>query len=100
MDEQTAARWERYGQLLHAMQTGVAHMMHRDENQTSPKHLRVGVNNSLCCQAALVKVLVAKGVITEEEYAQACADEMELEVGRYENELKAVIGTDVDIKLH
>lgn len=54
--------------LLHAVQTGVAHELEFDDKSAAPKHLRVGVNNALCQIAALTRVLVLKGVITEDEF--------------------------------
>jgi hypothetical protein len=41
----------------------------------------------MCDGSALAKLLMAKGVITEEEYAKAIADEMEAEKARYEKRL-------------
>lgn len=78
---------ERYEAAVHAMQTGVAMWMHIDPNETSPKHLRVGVNSALCDSAALAKLLIAKGLITEEEYIKALADQMGEEVSRYAQRL-------------
>lgn len=77
----------RYFQLAHAMQTGVAAMMNYDKDSTSPKHLRVGVNSAMVNDMALVQLLVAKGVITEEEYFSALVVQMGEEVDRYKAEL-------------
>ena len=74
----------RYKAALHAMQSGVAMAMERDHKPTSPKHLRVGVNVALCDHAALVRLLMKKGLFTEEEYFSAIADQMEQERARYE----------------
>ncbi len=87
---------DRYERALHAMQTGVATWMGVDKNETTAKHLRVGVNSALCDTAALAKLLIAKGLITEEEYLKAIADTMEAEVKRYEERLS---GQGVSIKL-
>jgi len=78
---------ERYEAALHAMQTGVAMWMEFDPKETSPKHLRVGINSALCDSTALAKVLIAKGAISEEEYIKALADQMEEEVSRYAQRL-------------
>jgi len=51
---------------------------------TSPKHLRVGVNSAMVEHTALVKLLVEKGILTEEEYITSQADAMEAEVALYE----------------
>lgn len=87
---------ERYNIALHAMQTGVAAWMGVDKNETDPKHLRVGINSALCDTSALAKLLIAKGLIKEEEYLKAIADMMEAEVKRYEERLS---GQGVSIKL-
>ena len=51
---------------------------------TSPKHLRVGINSALVSHAALVKLLIEKGILTEGEYVASQADAMETEVALYE----------------
>ncbi len=76
---------QRYLDALHGMQTGVATKISQgDVLQTSPKHLRVGINSALVNDAAMVRLLIAKGLFTMEEYAKEVADEMERERERYE----------------
>jgi len=82
----------------HAMQSGVAAKMAIDSAETSPKHLRVGVNAALVNQGALVKLLVDKGVITLEEYFAAAADAMEAETALYERELSAHHGANITLR--
>jgi hypothetical protein len=82
----------RYEAAAHAMQTGVALEMAAGSRDTESKHLRVGVNSALCDVTALARLLIEKGVITEEEYYKAEADEMEREVERYEKRLPSEIG--------
>ena len=77
----------RYLAAMHAMQTGVAYELARDPSSGTPKHLRVGVNTAMCDHAALVRILVAKGIVTDAEYATAIADEMEREKQRYEEKI-------------
>ena len=75
---------KRYEAAVHAMQSGVAYMLTRGPNgECSPKHLRVGVNSAMCDQAALVRLLIAKGLFTQEEYVAEVTAEMEREVERY-----------------
>lgn len=81
---------ERYLIAAHGMQSGVAMMMERDVKETSPKHLRVGVNSALSDQSALAGLLIAKGIITEEEYVKAIADAMERERDRYQTILREI----------
>lgn len=94
MSDQEEQRAE-YEGLVHAMQTGVALMESRSE-ETAPKHLRVGVNAAMCDHVALVRLLIAKGVITHEEYVQAITDEMRREVKRYEDRI-ATRGTRITL---
>lgn len=68
----------------HAMQSGVAMKMQIEPGETEPKHLRVGINAAMVGNAAAVQLLIAKGVITEEEYFTALADGMEREKRLYE----------------
>lgn len=80
-------------EALHAMQTGVAMAMTRDggpeRGDTSPKHLRVGVNSAMVQVTALVGLLAKKGVITLDEYMEELTAEMNRESDTYERELGA-----------
>lgn len=76
-----------YYKALHAMQTGVAVEMELDNHSVLPKHLRVGINSAMCDNAALTKLLIAKGIITSEEHIEAITKEMQEEVKRYEARL-------------
>ncbi len=73
----------KYEQLLHAMQTGVAFVMEIDEGETSPKHLRVGVNSAMIDSGAMAGLLIKKGIITEDEYYDALIEVAEREVQSY-----------------
>lgn len=88
-----------YEKLLHAMQSGVAMMMNYNPKETEPKHLRVGINAALCDHAALVNLLINKGVISDKEYIQVITDEMADEVERYKKAIKIHLGTDKEINL-
>ncbi len=84
---------ERYKAAAHAMQSGVAFKMQREPNgDTTPKHLRVGVNSAMVDTSTIVKLLVDKGVITMDEWFKALADGMEAEVKLYESELGVKLG--------
>jgi hypothetical protein len=78
------ADYSKYQALCHAMQSGVAVRMQQDPSDTNPKHLRVGINVAMCDNSALVKLLIAKGIITEDEYCDAITKQMEEEVKSYE----------------
>lgn len=88
----------RYLAAEHAMQSGVAMEMQQGSGDTEPKHLRVGVNSAMCEHAGLARLLISKGVITEEEYTEAIAAEMEAEVGRYEQRISERLGTNVTLR--
>lgn len=83
---------DRYHKAAHAMQSGVAMEHGRGGEDGSPKHLRVGVNAAMSDMAGLVSLLIAKGVFTEEEYLDAIATSMELEVLRYTQHLRELLG--------
>lgn len=89
LNEESQSDYDRYFHAAHAMQTGVALWMNMEpgESETTPKHLRVGVNSSMVSDAALTKLLIEKGIFTQEEFMKALADQMELEVAMYESRL-------------
>lgn len=86
-DEEKAKVATEYRSACHAMQSGVAVDQARGSGDGTPKHLRVGINSAMCDHAALVRLLLAKGILTEEEYALAIRDEMVREKERYEEML-------------
>lgn len=85
---------DRYVRAAHAMQTGVATEMGWNPKPTEPKHLRVGVNSALVDSGSLAKLLIDKGLITEEEYVAAIADGMEHERDRYTALIQEHFGPD------
>lgn len=81
---------DRYFAAAHAMQSAVAYFMESGlarSKETTPKHLRVGVNSAMMETSALGRLLMAKGIITEHEYYKSLADGMEAEVASYEQML-------------
>lgn len=92
----------RYEAALHAMQSGVAMQMHHDggpegNGETSPKHLRVGVNSAMIDGAALARLLIEKGVITEIEYYEQLVVLAEEEQRRYEAILSERFGREIKL---
>ncbi len=87
-----------YHDACHAIQTGVALDHANGGTDGSPKHLRVGINLTKCDHAALVRLLIAKGVFTEREYLDTITDEANAEVGRYETALAAMLGKKVTLR--
>jgi hypothetical protein len=86
-----------YMELAHAMQTGVAMEMNYNPRPTEPKHLRVGVNSAMVENAALVRLLIEKGIITESEWMRALRDSMKTEVESYEDRLSVAMSAKVKL---
>lgn len=83
-------------QLQHKVQSAIAFLMGREEafgercTQTEPKFLRVGVNNALVETAALARLMLAKKVITTDEYFTTLIQVWQEEVHRYLTDLKRI----------
>ncbi len=88
----------RYLAAIHAVQSGVAYKMQHDPGETTPKHLRVGVNSAHVSTTALVGLLADKGVLTLTEFQEYLAREMEAERDRYQDWLNTFYGG-VQVKL-
>ena len=89
----------KYLELCHAMQTGVAFSMEKDNKDTTPKHLRVGINVAMSDHGALMNILFKKGIVTEDEYYDAMIESMEREVEMYRQKLKELYGSNVNFTL-
>lgn len=74
---------ERYRAAAHALQSVIAAEIAADPERAriyaDPKHIRVGIDLSKIEEGALVRLLIGKGVITAEEYAEAITDAVEAE---------------------
>lgn len=88
-----------YLRLAHAMQAGVAMWQNYDPSETTPKHLRTGVNSAMADHGALVKLLIDKGILTEEEYMGYLIEYMAREVEGYKKLIRDHLGGDVDVEL-
>lgn len=87
-----------YEGALHAMQSGVAMEIELGLSKaTTPKQLRVGVNSAMVEHAALVKLLLAKGVITQAEFEQGLTEAMNAEADSYEKRLSEAIGGQITL---
>ncbi len=93
----TAEAFEKYQQMCHAMQSGVRAEHELGSDDGTPKHLRTGVNTAMVDHAALVKLLIHKGLVTEQEYANALCDGMIEEVKTFEQRLSDRLGKDVTL---
>ena len=82
-----------YMKLLHAVQTGVAWEIENHVNDAAtPKQLRVGVNSALIDSSALARLLMAKGIVSEEEYFGQLVDTAREEVEAYERRIFNKVG--------
>lgn len=81
-----------YARLGHAIQSGVMMSLERDPSSGSPKHLRVGVNTVKADLGALTRLLVDKGVISQDEAFGYILDGLREEVKMYERELSEKMG--------
>lgn len=100
MNETSEKLRARYTASLHAMQSGVAFLLGHTgshEGECSPKHLRVGVNAAMIDCGAVAKLLVEKGVFTEEEYFTALADLTDRDVATYKAKIKDITGLEVNL---
>lgn len=82
--------------LQHAMQSGVAAVIER-HGYEDPKHTRVGINSAMVEHASLVRLLIDKGIITEDEYLDALIVTSTEEKERYEARLSAELGSKVTL---
>lgn len=95
----------RYEAAAHAVQAGVQMELSDDERKnntnppTSPKQLRTGVNLAMVSHGALVRVLIAKGLFTEEEYFEQLVLGVEDEKRQYEERLSARYGGKTKVTL-
>lgn len=92
----TAQNAQQYRALQHAMQSGVAMMMNKEPKETEPKHLRVGVNTALSDHASLARLLISKGIITQDEYEDAILAGMVIEVENYKGRIHNSFGMSPD----
>lgn len=101
MDDSKARK---YRELLHAVQSGVAYL--EPERYGGPpgtatneaKHMRVGINSAKVELAGVARLLIQKGVFTEDEYVDAIIAEMQEEVARLEAEAEKKFGSKVTFK--
>lgn len=88
----------RYMAAAHAVQSGVAMELNDDPSSASPKHLRTGLNMAMVEHGALVRLLITKGLITNEEYMAELAAGVEDEQRQYEERLSARHGATIKLR--
>jgi hypothetical protein len=87
-----------YEKIVHAIQSGVKHDHETGGRDGTPKHLRVGINSVKCDHAALVMLLVKKGLITKEEYFDESIKMLQKETENYEKLLSQRLGVKITLK--
>jgi len=75
-----------YLEAMHGVQSGVAYDIANGGQNTTPKHLRVGINSAMVDTAAMAWLLVKKGIIKPEEYAEAVRLFANNELAAYEEQ--------------
>ena len=60
-----------YEEAAHGIQSAVAHEIGLGRKVITPKHMRTSIELSRADQGGLALLLIAKGVFTAEEYAEA-----------------------------
>jgi hypothetical protein len=88
---------QRYLAAAHAVQAGVQVELNDDPpsrsgSAASPKMLRTGINLAMVEHGALVRLLIAKGLITNEEYMTELVAGVEDEQRQYEERLSSRFG--------
>lgn len=81
MDKREMQR--RYANAMHGIQTAILFEIEHvglNNAEASPKHLRTGINSAMVNDHAVAKLLVAKGIFTEQEYAVAVMEAAEEEL--------------------
>lgn len=85
----------RYTRAAHRVQSAIAFTPRNPDPDAEFKNTRVGIDMSKADQGGLARLLIAKGVFTELEYAQALAYGAELEAEMHERLLSEALGMDV-----
>lgn len=101
-------KMQRYRELSHAVQTGIAWIIalenrdcsdvNADPNLRAHKHLRTGIDTTKADFGALARLLIAKGIFTEEEYVDTLLDGMEREKASYEADLSSRVGRNITLR--
>lgn len=84
-----------YEEACHAVQSGVAFELGQGSECASPKHLRTGLNLRASEHAGLARLLVRKGLISEEEYLEVVRQAAIMEVNLYEAHLSKIFGVEI-----
>jgi hypothetical protein len=98
---------ERYTQLGHAIQTGIGWKIsidnpsvfdiNADPNLCAHKHMRVGIDTNKSDLGAIARLLIKKGLITDDEYKAAIIEGLENEKDMYEQMLSEHFGKPIKL---
>lgn len=83
---------DRYFGAVHAVQSGVAMEMEFGSPAATAKHLRTGLDVGKAEFGGLAKLLISKGIITEDEHYAAITEAVEQEQADYERRLTEKFG--------
>jgi len=81
-----------YLKQAHRVQTAIA--MNPNKTAMEPKHMRTGIDMSKADMAGLVTLLISKGILTREEYAEAITQSAYEEAERQKAALALEMGVD------
>lgn len=87
----------RYMAAMHGVQAGIAMLIEQGETLATPKHLRVGIDSAMVSDAALVQLLIEKGVISELEYYESLVKYADMERETLERRLSDKLGVPVNL---
>lgn len=85
----------RYFRAMHGVQSAIAfeiNLVGNDKAAANPKHLRTGINSCLVDSSAVAKLLMEKGVFTEEEYLIGIAEAAERELETLTKKMQNLTG--------
>lgn len=90
----------KYEQLAHSVQSAIKFELSRDASDPKYhyKHLRTGLNCVMADHGSLGRLLVKKGLITQDEYFEATLEGMELEVQRTTENVRKNLGLGSSIR--
>lgn len=98
MKMNTEEKWERTEKLIHAHQSAIAARLELGiENGTTPKHLRVGVDNSIIMLSAMQRLLQNLGLVKEDDFLDLYIELLEEEVAKDEAQLSLHFGREVKL---
>lgn len=99
MSENQQEAIARYEAACHAVRTGIMLLMGSPKYKAAePKDLRLGIDSAQVSQAAIVELLVRKGIITYDEWYSTLADAMEKEKAEYTQEVGKKVGPGIVLK--